>query len=141
MRTLPISLNVLAATLVFLPVVLIIGLGLIIGALIGITSEGLTGIFIPQNYLIGSGLMAICVPFFVWRGLATGTYLVLFTIVFSSSMFPIFFNTGKISSWVIVPIAILMIGFGFVLTRKLLVHNSEAYRVRTMPNNAWGMNR
>ena len=141
LRTLPISSAALAAALVLLPTASIIALGLFLAVLIVATSGSSADLLTLQRFLIGSGLMAMSVPMFVWRGLAAESFLVLFLIVMGGNLSPMFFKIDKAPLWAIISVSTLLIALAFYLTRRLLRHSSQSYRVRSTALNAWGVSR
>ena len=149
LRTMPVSSSALAATLVSLPVLSIIAVGAIVTTIGGL-SLGET-IILPtaNNFLIFGAKAAIIVPLVVWRGLDVVTYGFIFLMIISDSfiklgvtiLFHLGSNTPANPWWISLIIFLLLITVSFALTQRLLVKSSSAYRVRTMPTNAWSMAR
>jgi hypothetical protein len=132
LRTLPISISALAATLVFFPVGIILAIGLVFTAFVG---------GFPTSCLIGVSLAAICVPLMIWHGSGTGTYSALVVLVMVTSLAPMFFHTTKIPPIIGILISIFVIVLAWEITRRLLRCSSKAYHVQPMALNAWGMAR
>lgn len=149
LRTMPVSSSALAATLVSLPVLSIIAVGAIVTTIGGL-SLGET-IILPtaNNFLILGAKAAIIVPLVVWRGLDVVTYGFIFLMIISDSFIKlgmtILFHLGSNAPanpwWASFIIFLLFIAVSVALTQRLLVKSSSAYRVRTMPANAWSMAR
>ena len=149
LRTLPVSSSALAATLVALPVFSIIGVGVII-ATVGGLSLGET-VILPtaNNFLILGAKAAVIVPLIVWRGVDALTYLLIFLLMITDSfislgvtiVFPHSFNHPANPWWSSVIIFLLFVAVALALTQRLLTKSSSAYRVRTMPASAWSMAR
>lgn len=149
LRTLPIFPSALAATLVFLPVISITAVGLLVTA---VTSMVAGEAVIPpaaSSFLMLGAKAAIIVPLVVWRGLEAPTYLLIFLLVLSDSFISlgvtIIFHLGSKTPehpwWISLTIFFLCVAASFALTHRLLTKSSSAYRVRTMPANAWSMAR
>jgi hypothetical protein len=149
LRTMPVSSSALAATLVSLPVFSIIAVGVIV-AVVGGLSLGET-IILPtaNNFLILGAKAAVIVPLVVWRGLDVVTYAFIFLMIISDSFInlgmTIYFHLGSNAPpnpwWTSLIIFLLFIAVAVALTQRLLIKSSSAYRVRTMPTNAWSMAR
>jgi hypothetical protein len=145
LRTMPVSSSALAATLVSLPVLSIIAVGAIVTTIGGL-SLGET-IILPtaNNFLILGAKAAIIVPLVVWRGLDVVTYGFIFLMIISDSfiklgmtiLFHLGSNTPPNPWWTSFIIFLLFITVSTALTQRLLIKSSSAYRVRTMPANAW----
>lgn len=149
LRTLPISASNLAAIFVFLPVISVAAVGIIVTA---IASLALGETVIPpaaNSFLMLGAKAAIIVSLVVWRGLDVLTYFLIFLMLISDSfislgmtiVFHLGSNTPERPLWVNLTVFLLCVVVSFALTRRLLVKSSSAYRVRTMPANAWSMAR
>lgn len=147
LRTLPISLPVLAATLVFLPVIAIAAVGLIVTALASF-GAGETAILQTVNgFLMLGAQAAVMVSLLVWRGLDAATYLFVFLIAISGSLISLgltlIFHLGSKTPerpwWVNLTVFLLCVAASLALTRRLLTNSSSAYRVRqNQLANRWG---
>ncbi len=136
LRTLPLSVSVLAATLVLVPTAAILCLGGFIALLAGTGPASGT---ILSAYLTASSIGAVSMAVLVWRGVdRDGMALFMFMIFFGSIM-PKFFHADKAPPLVTVSAAILLIALAFEITRRVLIRSSHAYRAP--PFNAWGMTR
>jgi hypothetical protein len=99
--------------------------------------------------LILGAKAAIIVPLVVWRGLDVVTYGFIFLMIISDSFIKlgmtILFHLGSnapANPWrTSLIIFLLLIAVSVALTQRLLIKSSSAYRVRTMPANAWSMAR
>jgi hypothetical protein len=131
LRTLPIAASNLAATLVFAPVVPV----LIVGAVFAAVSGN-----IQLNFLMFAAMMAIAVPFFVWRGMRMGTYMVLMVIVMASSVGGLKFLAMKVPASVTALVSLGLMALAFEITRRLLHSSSEAYRPPSALTAGWGGN-
>jgi hypothetical protein len=149
LRTMPVSSSALAATLVSLPVFSIIAVGVIVAAVGGLSLGETVILPTTNNFLILGAKAAVIVPLIVWRGLDALTYLFIFLMIISDSFIKlgmtIYFHLGSNSPanpwWSSLIIFLLFIAMAFALTQRLLIKSSSAYRVRTMPANAWSMAR
>ena len=149
LRTLPISSSSLAATLVFLPVISIAVVGLIVSALASFAADESVILATVNGFLMLGTQAAVLVFIIVWRGLDAVTYLLVFLIAVSGSfitlgltlIFHLGLKTPERPWWVNLTVFLLCVAVSFALTRRLLTKSSGAYRVRTMPGNAWSMAR
>ncbi|HEY3932418.1 MAG TPA: hypothetical protein VGM58_08615 [Verrucomicrobiae bacterium] len=149
LRTLPVSSLALAATLVFLPVASIAAVGLIVTVVASLLLGEPVILPTANNFLLLGAKAAIIVSLIVWRGLDVLTYLLIFLMLISDSfislgmtiVFHLGSNTPGRPLWVNLTVFLLCVVVSFALTRRLLVKSSSAYRVRTMPANAWSMAR
>ena len=137
LRTLPISPSVLAATLVFLPVISMAVLCLIIVALTSPVAGAAIVLPVFKSFLMTATLAAVAILLVVSRGLDILTYfLIIFGCVLSSTMSIL--HGGNFPLWFKITLAIVIIGFSFVLTRRMLTRSSHAYRNPPAMMNAWG---
>jgi len=142
LRTLPISSDTIAATLVFAPVALIIAMGAFVAALTRFSSGVSTGLFIPQSCLFGVLFVSIGVPLIVWRGLSMGSYFVLVLMAMAGNILPVLAHAAKSSPLEFLCISILAIVSAFIITRFVLAQSSQPYRVRLTTVGQWqGMGR
>jgi hypothetical protein len=145
LRTLPVSSSALAATLVSLPVLSIVAVGVIVAAVGGLLLGETVILPTANNFLILGAKAAVIVPLVVWRGLDLLTYILIMLMLVSDSFIKlgmtIYFHLGSSSPanpwWISLIIFLLFIAVSFALTRRVLIKSSSAYRVRTMPTNAW----
>jgi hypothetical protein len=149
LRSLPIPPSTLAATFVFLPIFSVAAVGVIVIAVAGFVLGQTVMMPTANNFLMLAAKAAIVVPLVVWRGLETPVYILIFLLVLSDSFISlgmtIIFHLGSKSPdrpwWVNLSIFLLCLAVSLVLTRRLLTKSSSAYRVQTMPTNAWSMAR
>jgi hypothetical protein len=149
LRTLPVSSSALAATLVSLPVFSIVAVGVIVAAVAGLLLGETVILPTANNFFMLGAKAAVIVPLIVWRGLDVVTYVFIFLMVISDSFInlgmTILFHLGSDKPanpwWSSLIIFLLFIAVAFVLTQRMLTQSSSAYRVRTMPANAWSMAR
>jgi hypothetical protein len=100
-----------------------------------------------NNFLMLGVKAAVIVPLIVWRGLDALAYFLIVLIIISDSLISlgmtIVFHLGSNAPanpwWTSLIIFLLFIAASVALTQRLLVKSSSAYRVRTMPANAWSM--
>ena len=149
LRTLPASSSTLAATLVFQPVFSVAAVGLIVTAVVGQLLGGSVILPIANSFLLLGAKAAIIVPLIAWRGLDALAYGLIFLMVISDSLISlgmtILFHLGSNAPerplWINLAVFLLCVGMSLILTQRLLTKSSSAYRVRTMPANAWSMAR
>lgn len=149
LRTMPVSSSALAATLVSLPVLCVVAVGVIVAAVGGLLLGETIILPTANNFLILGAKAAVIVPLVVWRGLDVLTYILIMLMLVSDSFIKlgmtIYFHLGSNSPanpwWTSLIIFLLFIAVSFALTRRVLIKSSSAYRVRTMPTNAWSMAR
>lgn len=138
LRTLPISPSILAATLVFLPVISMAVLCLIIVALASPVVGDAIVLPVFKSFLTTATLAAVAILLVVSRGLDILTYfLIIFGCVLSSTM-SIIHHGGDIPLWGDIALSVVIIAYSFVITRRMLTRSSDAYRVRANLMNAWG---
>ncbi len=138
LRTLPISANSLAATLVLLPTAPILFIGLVWAAVGGGVSPGENIFHISSYFLTSAAMLAIVVPIFVWQGLKSGSYLLVVVLTMGSILGPVFFNTTKIPPVLTALVSLGLIALAFELTRRLLRSSSHAYRPPPAMMSGWG---
>jgi hypothetical protein len=145
LRTLPISPSALAATFVFLPVISIVAVGAIVSTVASLMLGASVILPATDSFLMFAAKAVVIVPLIVWRGLDVLNYLFIFLLIVSGSLvslgMTIIFHLTKTPEyplWVSLVIFLLCAGASFALTQRLLIKNSSAYRVRTMPNG-WSM--
>ncbi len=135
LRSLPISRTALAAMLVLLPTMPIFAVGLVWAGFHGIVEN----IFqIPSNFLACAAALAIGTPIFVWRGLRTGSYILLTVLVMASGMGPLILQHKKIPASVTALVSLGVIALSFEITRRLLKSSSQAYRPMPTNMSGWG---
>jgi hypothetical protein len=149
LRTLPVSPSTLSAALVFLPIFSIAAVGVIVITVASFVFGETVILPATNGFLMLCAKAAVMASVVVWRGLDTLTYLFIFLLVIADSFISlgmiIIFHRGSKSSehpwWVNLAIFLICLAVSLVLTRRLLTKSSSAYRVRTMPANAWSMAR
>jgi hypothetical protein len=149
LRTLPISPAALAVTLVCLPVFSIAAVGMIVIAIVNLVASEAVVLHTVNGFLMLGAEAAVMVSLIVWRGLDSLTYLCIFLMVISGSLIKlgmtIIFHLGSKTPerpwWINLTIFLLCVVGSLALTQRLLAKSSSAYRVRTMPANAWSMAR
>jgi hypothetical protein len=149
LRTLPIAPSTLAATLVFLPVASIAAMGLIVTVLATFVAGESVIPHTVNSFLMLGAKVAIMASVIVWRGLDAVTYFLIFLMVVSDSfitlgltlIFHLGSKTPEHPLWISLTIFLICVVVSFALTCRLLNKSSSAYRVRTMPGNAWSMAR
>jgi len=149
LRTLPISPSVIAATLIFLPVVSVAAVGVIVIALASFVAGEVAIPPAINGFLMLGAKAAGMVCLIVWRGLDAATYIFMFLMMISGSLISLgltlIFHLGTKEQehplWMYLTVFFLCVTASFALTRRLLTKSSSAYRVRTMPASAWSMAR
>ena len=149
LRTLPISSSALAAILVFLPVFSIAAVGLIVTTLASFMAGEAVITPAANGFLMLGAKAAVMMSVIVWRGLDGTTYILMILLVISNSLVSLgmvlIFHPGTKAQgyplWMYLTVFLLCVAAAFALTRRLLTKSSSAYRVRTMPANAWSMAR
>jgi len=149
LRTLPIPSSTLAATMVFLPIFSIAVVGVIVTTLAVSLSGQAVMLQTINSFLMMGAKAAIMVVVIVWRGLDAVTYFLAFLLIVADSFISlgatmIFHSSSRNSDqpwWIALTIFLFFIVAAFALTQRLLTQSSSAYRVRTMPANAWSMAR
>jgi hypothetical protein len=135
--------------LVLLPVISVAAVGVIVMALASFVAGEAVIPPAANVFLMLGAKAAIMVSLIVWRGLDATTYIFMFLMMVSDSFISlgmtIIFHLGSKSPerpwWVNLTIFLLYVAASFAMTRRLLTKSSSAYRVRTMPTNAWSMAR
>jgi len=149
LRTFPIPSSTLATTLVFLPILSIAAFGVIVITLaVSLAGQAVILQTINSFFVMGAKA-AIMVVVIVWRGMNAVTYLLAFLLMVADSfislgvtlVYHLGSNTPEHPWWIALTIFLLCVGMSLILTRRLLTQSSSAYRVRTMPANAWSMAR
>ena len=149
LRTFPIPPSALAATLVFLPILSIAAVGVMVTTL-AVSLAGQAAMLQTINsFLMIGAKTAIMVTVIVWRGLDAVTYFLAFLLIVADSFSllgaTMIFHPGSNNPeqpwWIALTTFLLCAAASFALTQKLLTQSSSAYRVRTMPANAWSMAR
>ncbi|MCX6894502.1 MAG: hypothetical protein NTZ16_03145 [Verrucomicrobia bacterium] len=142
LRTLPISPSVLAATLVFLPMISVGVLCLITVALAGPMAGVAVLLPVFKNFLLTVTLSAIAILLIVSRGLDILTYfLIVFGCIVSTSL-SLMLHGAELPLWGNVTLAVVIIGTSLAVTRRVLTRSSHAYRVLANPFGAgWGAGR
>jgi hypothetical protein len=136
LRTLPISSSSLASLLVFVPTAAMLALGLTMGTITSVLSGSFSVWLIPQGFVAAAALLALCVPIFVWQGVGTTSYLVLFLVIVAGSLFPLLGNSKSLAPAILAG-GVALVALAFFLTRWLLRRSSAAYRVRATPGFGW----
>ena len=132
LRTLPISTGTLAAMLTLIPCLPIGLFALGWSALNGNVFQ------IPNGFTDCAAAFSIAAPMLVWQGLRTGSYILIFSLVFGMGISGVFFEHMEINPAIITLISIAVIGTSFEMTRRLLQSSSKAYRVLPTMSNSWG---
>lgn len=149
LRTFPIPSSALAATLVFLPILSIAAVGVIVTTLAVSLAGQAVMLQTINSFLMIGAKATIMVTVIVWRGLDAATYFLAFLLIVADSFISLgvtmIFHLGSKTPehpwWIALTIFLLCAAASFALTQKLLTQSSSAYRVRTMPANAWSMAR
>jgi hypothetical protein len=148
LRTLPISPSALAATFVFLPVISIAAVGAIVIAVASLVLGETVILLAVNDFLMFGAKAVVMVPLIVWRGLDILNYLLIFLLIISGSLVSLgmtlifhLTKTPEYPLWICLTICLLCVATSLALTQRLLTKSSSAYRVRTMPANAWSMAR
>jgi hypothetical protein len=145
---LPISPSALAATLLLTPVLSIAVVGMIVTTLASFMAGEAVISLAANGFLMLGAKTAVIVSLIVWRGLDSLTYLVIFLLAISGSLVSLgmtlifhLTKTPEYPLWICLAIFLLCVVGSLALTQRLLAKSSSAYRVRTMPANAWSMAR
>ena len=149
LRTLPVSSSALAALLVFLPVVSIAAIGVIVTVFAGCVAGATVTLHAVNTFLLLGAKTAVMVSVIVWRGLDAVTIFLFFLMVVADSFISLvtvlIFHAGSKTPehpfWIYLIVFFLCVAASLALTRRLLTKSSNAYRVRTLPANAWNMAR
>jgi len=134
LRTLPVSVFVLAATLVLVPVAAIICLGGLIAAL---TEGGPLRESVFSGYLLASAIGALSVAVLVWRGADRNGMALFMAVIFFGSFGPPFLHTERILILATAVIVMSLVALAIEITRRALIRSLHTYRAPQV--NAWGM--
>jgi len=139
LRTLPISPSVLAAMLVFLPVISGGVLCSIIVALAFPVAGAAVILPVLKCFLLIATLSAVAILLLVSRGFDILTYILIVFGCVLSGILSIVFHGAELPLWSDLTLAVAIIGLSFVVTRRMLTRSSHAYQVRTNQlMSAWG---